>query len=187
MCDSRAVAPVIGVLVLVATTVVASALVAVVALGPGGVTAGGDRSAASTSPSRFTVTAEGGSQHVTVRYLAGPPLAVSSLEVVVEADGRSGRLVDLPAGRGERCFGDPDDVLGRENVANETIFSRACGDASGAITAKESDGVWEPGETATVTVKVADSGGVTLDPGDTVRVAVVDASAVVGEATATVG
>jgi FlaG/FlaF family flagellin (archaellin) len=171
------VAPVIGVLVIVATTVVASGVVALDALGP---TAASDDvdgvPVGSAATARFTVDdIDDDGQRVTVLYRAGPPLDVASLELVVEAEGRTGRVVDLPAGRDERCFGDPDDVLGPENVANDTIFSRACGAASGAITAKGSDGVWEPGESASVTIKVADGGGADLAPGETVQVAIVDA------------
>lgn len=188
--DESAVAPVLGVVLLVALTVLVAATAAVlVAGGVGELERGGTVASARGHVEVDPVDPD--VQRVTLRYVAGPPLALDQLALAVELpNGRSGRIVDLPAGRGGRCYGDPDDVILPGNVAGDPIFSRACGDAEGAITAKggRSD-VWRPGESATFRVKVAAGGGADLAAGDELRVAVVDVDtgAVVAVATGTVG
>lgn len=175
-----AVAPVLGVLLLVATTVTVGAGVAVYAAGQSDAVP--SDAVARPGTAAFELDAvDADRQRVTVRYLAGPPLDVERLELRVGVvGGPTGRLVGLPAGRGGRCYGDPDDVLLPENVANDPIFSRACGDARGAITAKPPGGdTWRPGEEASVRIREGDGdrAGVELEPGDAVEVAVVDAAA----------
>lgn len=169
-------APILGVALLVAaTTLVAGAAfhLATAATGealtadPGGVAA-----------SFVLGPLDADRQRIELRYRAGPPLDVRSLAIVVDvAGGPTGRLVELPAGRDGHCYGDRDDVVTPENVAGDAIFSRACGDARGAITAKPPGvGRWHPGDDASMRLRHGDHDrpGVDLEPGDVVTVTVID-------------
>lgn len=170
----RGVAPVVGAVLLVGVTVATAAAVGAV-LSHGAADGIDDVAATAVGSSLSARPIDAGDQRLRLMYRAGPPLPVGRLTIrVVLPNGRSGRLVELPAGRGGRCYGEPDDVLRRRNVEGDAIFSRACGAASGAVTAKGGDGVWRPGEGATVRITVRDGGGADLEPGDVVRVAVID-------------
>jgi len=161
----RAVSPVIGVVLMVAITVILAALVGTLALGLGDETG--------QSGPTISVSAEpleaGGSPGQVVRFVheTGDPVGVSELEFVVtlEATGASTRLVDLPVSS---------NTIDPSNVEGDDLLSQQSGDTTGAISSKspDTDGTWSSGGFVRFRIKETDDGYV-MSPGDEVTVRIV--------------
>ncbi|QIO23765.1 type IV pilin [Haloarcula sp. JP-L23] len=147
--DERAVTPVVAVVLLVALVVVLAASVTAATVGYASDLRGPAPTVAQSS-GEFERYATGGGRYtdqiVRVTHLAGDPLRVADLELVVDASdacGKSGRLVNLPA------TGDdlrPTD----EYVRGDDVFDNAYDAVEGPIGTGDvdDDGTWSAGETA---------------------------------------
>jgi FlaG/FlaF family flagellin (archaellin) len=139
---SRASVPVVGVVLLLAVTTVLAGVVAV------GVV---DLASEQRPPSaRLTVTADAGTDRITVHHEGGDPLDVGAARLVVSVDGE--RLAHQPpvpffAARGFR--GGP---TGAFNLAGSTTMR--AGDSAGIRLASTNDPSLSAGATVTVAVYV---------------------------------
>lgn len=159
--DSRAVVPVIGIVALVAVTVVLAALVGASAF------ALADPSVPPTAfvdadPPVATAASPGDDQRVTIRHDRGDSIPAEEIELVVslpEYD-RETRLVGLPtAGALPAESVDGDDIVDRRE-------NRLVGPAF-------EGGEWDSGERIGFRIKSYRDDGVSLAPGDTVVVRIV--------------
>ncbi|MDY6776338.1 MAG: type IV pilin [Halobacteria archaeon] len=167
--DDRGVSPVIGVVLLVATVVLLAAGVFFSVSGTASQLSQPKMARIEAGTLEADEVCEGGycDQTVRLRNVAGGDIDVSETEIVVELPNRkSGRLVDLPS---------DDRDLDDENVEGDDVFSQSALQAGGAITegGSDTDGVWSSGETVRFRIKQSGD-GMSLDPGDEVRVRVVD-------------
>ncbi|XGI82774.1 type IV pilin [Halorutilales archaeon Cl-col2-1] len=163
------VSPVIGVVLLVATVVLLAAGVFFSVSGTASQLSQPKMVGIEAGTLKADEVCEGGycDQTVRLRNVAGGDIDVSETEIVVELpNGNAGRLVDLPS---------DDRDLDDENVEGDDIFSLSALQAGGSITegGSDTDGVWSSGEKIRFRIKQSDD-GMSLEPGDEVRVRVVD-------------
>lgn len=164
----RAVTPVVGVVILVALTVVLAAMVSAAALAyadeladpaPTVARSSGEYDRYATGGGRYT------EQVVRITHEAGDTLTVANLELVVDACGRTGRLVNLPV--------DGDDPRpATRYVRGEDVFDNSYGAIEGPIGTGDvdDDGEWSAGETTQFRLA---TGECALESGDSITVRVV--------------
>lgn len=168
--DDRGLTPVIGVVLLVAVTLLLAATVSATVLGatadltepaPTVAQASGEFDRYASGGGRYT------EQVIRITHLAGDTLTVSNLELAVDATdacGRSGRLVNLPVP------GDDPRPAARY-VRGDDIFDNSANSVEGPIgTGDVDDGEWSAGETAQFRLATS---ACRLGPGETVTVRVV--------------
>lgn len=156
----RAATSVTAVVLMVAVVVVLAGTVAVFTLGSTDTISSPAPLIGQTSGELVRDTAGGGDQIVRLTRIAGDDVAVSDLDVVVDATaacGKRARIVDLPTS-----------TLGPSTYDGDKLFDFYSPDG-GAFDAN-TDGVWRPGETATFRIANRDC---SLDSGDTITVRVV--------------
>ena len=169
--DDRALTPVIGVVLLVAVTLLLAATVSATVFGatadltepaPTVAQASGEFDRYAAGGGRYT------EQVVRITHVAGETLRVSNLELVVDAMdacGQSGRLVNLPV--------PGDDPRPTERyVRGDDIFDNSANSVEGPIGTGDvdDDGEWSAGETAQFRLATSDC---RLESGETVTVRVV--------------
>lgn len=168
IADDRAVSPVIGVILMVAITVVLAALVGALALGLGDETGqSGPTISVSTEPLEAAVMGSSQDQVVAMTHENGDPVEAASLEIVVvlEETGARTRLVDLPVTSNQ---------IDSSNIEGDDILSMGSDATRGAISdgTPDTDGEWSAGETIRFRVKKSDD-GYDIAPGDKVTVRIV--------------
>lgn len=163
--NTRGVTSTVAVVLLVAVTVIVAATVSATVLGLGselrepGPTVG-------ESSGQLIADAPGSSdQTVRITHEAGDPIPVAEIEIVVQACGEQGRLVNLPA-----ADGDPRPTV--DYVEGDDVFDNSFNAVSGPIgeDGRTVDGQWTAGETATFRIA---NGACSLDAGDTAVVRIV--------------
>jgi flagellin-like protein len=171
LADDRALTPVVGVVLLVAVTLLLAAAVSAAVLGttadltepaPTVAQASGEFDRYAAGGGRYT------QQVIRITHIAGDTLTVSNIELAVdatEACGQSGRLVNLPV--------TGDDPRPTERyVRGDDIFDNSANSVEGPIGTGDvdDDGEWSAGETAQFRLA---SGECRLASGESVTVRVV--------------
>jgi len=161
------VSPVIGVILMVAITVILAALVGTLVLGLGDKTGqSGPTISVSAEPLEAAVTGSSDDQIVALTHENGDPVEAASLEIVVvlEETGARTRLVDLPV---------TSDKIASSNIEGDDLLSMS-DDTEGAISddTPDTDGEWSAGETIRFRVKKSDD-GYSMNPGDEVTVRII--------------
>lgn len=164
--DDRGVAPVVGVVLLVALTLVLAAAVSATVLGstaklrepaPTVAQTAGEYERYENGGGRYT------EQVIRITHLAGDSVTVTDIEIAVDAGdacGKAGRLVNLPA-----SGGDPRPTAAY--VRGDDVFDNSYGSVTGLLA---TGGEWSAGETAEFRLATSEC---RLETGETVTVRVV--------------
>ena len=163
----RAVAPVISTILFVAITVILAAVIATIAFDIGSETEDTGPVVGQSSGELVKDVDGSNDQIVRIHHIAGDPVTVSEIEIVVTAqctDGRkTGRLVDLP----ENAV----DWGGTDKVRGDDIFDGTSPEGGQLDPDADTfDGQWTAGETIRFRIR---NGGCELTEGDGVMVRVV--------------
>jgi len=155
---ARASSPVVGVVLLVGLTVALVAVVgaSTVAFAPPATPP--QVTVETVPPNASDAWPEG--QRLRLVHGGGDSISVDRLTLVVETDGRTGRLSGFPTRR-----------LTAEHVDGADLFDQGYAGVDGALDAAHTDGSWDAGEAIAVRLAVADAD---LAAGDRVTVRVVD-------------
>ena len=161
---SRAVAPVVSTILMVAVVVILAAVLSVFALGFTEDT-GGEAPIVGQSSGAFEAFEDGSDEQiVTIRHVAGDTIPVEEMEVAVSATCKGGtkrgRLVELPV---DGYYGN---AIGEQNVEGSDIFDGSYGQFYGDVGALDDD-TFTAGETIQFRIgkgdcEVPDSGTVTV-------------------------
>ncbi|MDY6775327.1 MAG: type IV pilin [Halobacteria archaeon] len=160
----RAVSPAVGVVLLVAITVLIAGITMVLASEYGSyLNEPAPMVGESSGELVHNIDTEGGEddQIVRLRHISGDPIDVSEIEIQVDATdacGKTARIVDLPT-----------NTLGSDNYEGDDIFDYNSPEG-GELDEDVTDGTWSPGETARFRIT---SGECEINSGDEVDVRVV--------------
>lgn len=158
--DARGLSPVVGVALAVGLVVTLSATASLLFLGVTGDTTEPAPVVGQSTGELLADVPGSDDQTVEITHVAGDPLNVSALEVLVDATdacGKRSRMVDLPTA-----------TLGSTNYEGDDIFDYFSPDGGEFDTS--ADGTWSAGETATFRLANSEC---TLAPGEQIRVRVV--------------
>jgi len=161
--DDRGLTPVVGVLLLVAVTLLLAAGISATVIGTSTELREPPPTVAQTS-GEYERYANGGGRYteqvIRITHLAGEALTVADIKIAVDACGKSGRLVNLPASGGDpRPTG--------EYVRGDDVFDNSYDSVTGPIA---TGGEWSAGETGEFRLATGECG---LSNGETATVRVV--------------
>jgi flagellin-like protein len=167
MGGERGVSSVIGVILMVAVTVILAAAVGAFALQFAG-TNQEPAPQVANADAEFLVTGGGTDQTVRITHRGGDTIEVSNLAIVVSFSDST---------KQSRLVGMPTDKIRAGNVDGNNIWDGSYGGIGGALADNEpegSDGEWSSGEAIEFRIKsTASLGGVDVQPGEKVFVKVV--------------